>query len=109
MESGKLDRRIVIERAALTANAFGEGVPTWAPLAEVWAHKQDVSDKERQQSAEVSAEITTRFRIRWSPDVATLNPKDRIVFDGRTFEIWGVKEIGRREGLEISATARAER
>jgi SPP1 family predicted phage head-tail adaptor len=108
MQSGPLDRRIVIERAALTSNAFGEGVPTWGALAEVWAHKQDVSDKERQQSAEVAAEITTRFKIRWSPDVATVNPKDRVVFDGRVYNLSAVKEIGRREGLELSATARVD-
>jgi hypothetical protein len=40
--------------------------------------------------------------------VADLSPKDRLTFDGRVFNIIGVKEIGRREGLEISASARAD-
>lgn len=31
-----------------------------------------------------------------------------LTFDGRTFDIVGIKEIGRREGIEITAAARAE-
>ena len=32
----------------------------------------------------------------------------RIVFQGRAFDIVSVEEIGRRDGLEIQAYARAE-
>lgn len=109
LAAGDLDRRLRIERAVLTRDGFGEEIAVWGLLAGVWAGKRDVSDRERIASAEVAAEITTRFVIRWSPDVADVNPKDRIVFDGRIFDISGVKEIGRREGLEVSAAARAER
>jgi SPP1 family predicted phage head-tail adaptor len=108
MLAGTLDRRIVIQRATTSANAFNEAVPTWAPIATVWAHKRDVSDKERQQAAETAAEITTRFRVRWSRRIANVNPKDRLLEGGRVYDIWGIKEIGRREGFEISATARAD-
>jgi len=37
-----------------------------------------------------------------------VNPKDRVRFDGRVFDIYGVKEIPYRAGLEITATARAD-
>lgn len=60
------------------------------------------------QSAEVGATITARFRIRWSPDVAALSPVWWLVFEGRNFDISGAKEIGRRDGIEITASARAE-
>lgn len=82
------------------------------PLASRWAEKRDVSDRERlalqSDAPEIAAQITTRFRILWSADVASLNPKDRVVFEGRVFDIKAVKEIGTREGLEISAMARAD-
>lgn len=109
MESPKLDRPIRLERAAVTQDSgSGENVETWAELATVWAAAMPVSDGEKVAAAEVSATISMRFQIRWDSSWSDLNPKDRVVFDGRTFDIWGVKELGRRQGLEITASARAE-
>ncbi len=108
MRAGDLDRRITIERYTEIHDGFNNPVKTWHQLALVWAAKADVSDSERLAAQEVGAEITTRFRIRWSPQVSDLDPKDRIRFEGRICDIVGVKEIGRREGLEISVVARSE-
>jgi SPP1 family predicted phage head-tail adaptor len=108
MRAGPLDRRITLQRATFAQDATGQHIATWATLATVWVAKRDLSDSERVAAAEVSAEITTRFHIRWDSSWADLNPKDRAVFEGRTYDIWGVKEIGRREGLEITAAARSD-
>lgn len=108
MKAGALDRTIVLQRATLAPNAMNEPVETWGTLATRRASYQPVSDGERSQAAEVAAVIDCRFQIRWSADVASLSPKDRLTFEGRVFDIRGVKEIGRRQGLEISARARAE-
>jgi head-tail adaptor len=51
----------------------------------------------------VASNATTRFRIRWGLGV---EETDRVSYDGKDFEIIGVKEIGRREGQEITAAAR---
>lgn len=106
--AGRLNRRITIERASFTRNAAGEQVPSWATLAEVSAEVTPLSDGERIRAAEVSAEISMRFVIRWWPGVADVNPKDRVSYDGRVFDLWGVKELGFREGLELTAGARAD-
>jgi SPP1 family predicted phage head-tail adaptor len=108
MRAGPLDRRITLQRATRAQDATGQEVETWATLAEVWGSKRDVSDSERVAAAEVSAEITTRFQIRWDSSWSDLNPKDRVVYNGRTYDISSVKEIGRREGLEITAAARSD-
>lgn len=109
IDPGDRDRRIVILRASTVQDpGTGEQVETWAPLDTVWAAKKDVSDGERMKAAEVSAEISTRFTIRWSSAVSSVNPKDRVQYDGRTYDIYSVKEIGRQEGLEITGTARAD-
>jgi SPP1 family predicted phage head-tail adaptor len=105
MNAGDLDRRVTLERATVTLDAFGGETQTWATLAEVWAQAMPVSDGEKWRAAEVAATISTRFRIRWRAD---LRVGDRLIYDGRVFDIIGVKEIGRREGLEITASARAE-
>lgn len=107
--AGQRNREIVIQRASVSQDSgSGENVETWATLATVWAEMTPISDGERIMAAEVSAEITTRFRILWSSIVSTLNPRDRLTFDGKTWDIWGVKELGYREGIEITASARAE-
>jgi SPP1 family predicted phage head-tail adaptor len=108
MMTGQMDRRLTIQRATSVVNAYNEPVATWATIATVWARRINVSDAERQRSAETTAEIIARFQIRFQSALASLNPKDRVICDGDTFDVWGVKELGRREGLEISATARAD-
>jgi SPP1 family predicted phage head-tail adaptor len=108
MPAGARNRRIRIERSVPTVNTLNEQVPNWLLLARVWAEKLDVSDSERVRSAEVSAEITSRFRIKWSSLVEDVNPRDRVVYNNQVYNIVGVKEIGNRDGVEISAEARAD-
>lgn len=109
MKSGALDRRITIQREVQTGtDGFNVPITQWTDLATVWASVTPMSDGERWRAAEVSAEVTTRFLIRYSSQVSTVNPKDRIQYEGRLYDIYGVKEVGRREGLEITATARAD-
>jgi SPP1 family predicted phage head-tail adaptor len=103
------DRKISILRATTAPNDLNELVKTWAEFIEVWAGQRDVSDGERIRAAEIQAEITTRFHIRWSADAATIDGKDRIATDdGRVFDIFSVKALGRQQIIEITATARAE-
>lgn len=108
LPAGKRDRRIDLQRATLVKDEFNEDVPTWFTFATVWAEKRDVSDGERVKAAEVAAEISTRFTILWSTQVSDLSPKDRILFGDRVFDIYSVKELDRRKGIEITATARAD-
>lgn len=108
MDSGRLDRRIVLKRRKAGTNAFGEPVDEWGILLTVWANVAPVSDGERWRAGETLAAKLCRFTIRWSATSALLDPRDQIEYDGRTWDVHGVKEIGRREMLEITAAARAE-
>lgn len=105
---GKLDRRITVRRIAATVDAYNEPVGVPADHMTIWAAKKDISDRERLSAAEIGATITTRFTIRWSCKAAEITPKDLVLCDGRTYDIHGIKEIGRRRYLEITAAARAE-
>jgi len=108
MRAGPLDRLITIERFTETRDEFNAQVKNWGTLATVWASKSDVSDAERIAAQEAGSTITTRFQIRWSGDVSDVNARDRIAFDGKIYDVSGVKEIGRREGLELTTTLRQD-
>ncbi len=108
MDAGRMDRRIAIVRETETGrNAFNEPIVSTTETT-VWASKEDIRDGERWTAQEVGAEVTTRFRIRWSATFADLDPQASITFDGRAYNVVSTKEIGRREGIEITANARAD-
>jgi SPP1 family predicted phage head-tail adaptor len=108
LAAGKMDRRITLERFTETVDQFNEPVKAWGALATRWASYEPISDGERFRAGETAATASARFVIRHSATVADLNPKDRLTFDGAAWQILHVKEIGRREGIEISATVRAD-
>lgn len=109
MRSEKLDRRIILQRYGRTFDADNQPIEVWTPDAgPVWASVQYVSDGEKSRAGEVAAIVSVRFQIRWSTAVATVNPKDRVAYEGKVFDIVGVKELERRQGLEISASAPAD-
>lgn len=101
----KLDRRVDILTVSTGVDAMGGVTYTTAVLATVWAEKRDLRGREFFAANAVNAEVETVFRIRYRDDVT---PENLISFDGSEFDIVSVAEIGRKEGLEIMATARAE-
>lgn len=101
--AGNLDRRITIEQATETQNAVGEPIVTWSTFATLWASKRDVTGREPFTSQERYAEVDTIFKIRWIDD---LSAKMRISYDGRYYDIIRFNELGRKEAIEIMATAR---
>jgi SPP1 family predicted phage head-tail adaptor len=103
MRIASRDRLISIVRDVESGrNAFNEAVTAPQTVATVRAAKRGVSAREFLSAERVAAEERATFNIRWRGD---LLPTDRVVCDGRTFNIEGFREIGRRRELEIQATA----
>lgn len=106
--AGKLDRRIQFERATMADNGLTSEEVFESLGDPVWASKTDLSDGERWRAGEVGAVVTTRFRVRWSSFTNGITAKDRLVCEGATYEITGIKEVeGRRQYLEMTASRRA--
>ncbi|WP_226578884.1 phage head closure protein [Acuticoccus sediminis] len=106
MRAGKLDRRVTLER--LTdggTDAFNVAIEEWAEVATVWAQARPNRGAERFTAAEVNGSAVMSFQIRYRSDVTV---KDRLVYEGRVWNIVDVREVGRRVVTEIDATARAE-
>ncbi|MGB1389496.1 MAG: phage head completion protein [Paracoccaceae bacterium] len=104
----KLEHRIRFRRAAEIDDGFSK-VAQWADHGpEMWAGKVDVKDGERLDGGEVAATLTRRFVVPSMAVTREITPKDRLVFDGVEYEIFGVKDIGKRWRREITAGARVD-
>ncbi len=108
LNAGELDRRVTLQKYALTRNADNEPLETWADIRTVWASWRRASARETLAGAQVSASATDIFEIRWASDLAELDAKDRVVYQGRAYDVVAVAEIGRREGLRIDAVRPAD-
>lgn len=110
MRFGSMDRRIAIQRATLTVNAYGERAESWATIATVWAEVQykEGSGSESIQSDQVMSKQPIHFIVRYSSDVSDLKPSDRVSYKSNVYQIEGIQEIGRQEGLRIVTTLRGE-
>jgi SPP1 family predicted phage head-tail adaptor len=101
-----MNRRVTLQRATVERNDFNEEIETWGTLATVWARRHDVSAAEAFRAHEVGAQLSTRFRIRYSDTVATLNPRDRLTYRGTVYNITGVREKDMNRWLEVDCVAR---
>lgn len=108
--AGKLDRRIEFERFTATLNDFGEEVQSWSSYTIVWASRSDVLDSEKYSAGQVNATQMSRFVVRSSIKSRSINPTDRINYDGDFWDIHGVKETkeGRKRFLEFTAMRQSD-
>jgi len=102
MMAGRLDRKITLQKPTTTTDEYGETVTTWNDYRTVWANIQKQSGREMFEAGKL-AEVEIVFKIRHLSELAS---EWRIQYDGKDFDITHIKELGRRDGLEIAATAR---
>lgn len=107
MRAGKLDRRLQIFRKSVAESDSGEPVETWALLATVWAQQRPNRGAERFTARQLVGEAVMTFHIRYRADLA-MTVQDRLEYEGKVWDIEDIRELGRRVGTEIDATARAD-
>ncbi|AOW22228.1 phage head-tail adapter protein [Sphingomonas melonis TY] len=109
INAGDLDRRITILRATAADDGLSSVPGEMKTMAQRWANKTDVSDGERMRASEQGQEITSRFLVRDDSVTRTIDGRDMLVCEGRTYAVVGTKEYGgRRVGIEITAIARPD-
>lgn len=101
MKAGALDRTITIERATEAKDDLGVVTSTWRCLATRHAQLVQSSTAEFMRAFGASTETAIVFRLRF---LAGVTLADRVRFDGATFNLVEIKELGRREGLELRCT-----
>lgn len=103
MGAGKMDRFIAIQAPMPgTPNRFNEKIPTFATIASVWAEKTELSGTQQLLAQQDTNDKIARFRIYWRTDV---NTTCRLIADGETYSVTYVAEVGRRQGLLLTAKA----
>ena len=103
MRAGMMDRIITIQAPTITVDANGTPGKTWSTFWCGYAQLIQRSTNEFMlRNLGEDTEIMSVFRIRWV-DGVVLNMQT--VYNGVTSRIADVKEIGRREALELRCIA----
>lgn len=108
MRAGLLDRKITIQAKTVTQSDSGEEVETWSTLATVWAHKIENRGAERFTARQLTGNAVRTFQFRWSTTLSVLTVENQLVYEGVTYDITDVREIGRHEGIEVDCFAPSE-
>lgn len=99
MNSGTLDRRVVIQNYSVQRSAgWNHPDKTYADLATVWAMKREQIGYEKIEQAQVTEVRRTSFKIRYRSDVDTTM---RIQDGSDYYYITGIRELGRQHMLEL--------
>jgi len=105
-----MNRRVQFLRAPLIDDGHGERLGAYVPHGRrIWASRDPVSDGEKFRADSTARDMTDRYRVHYSRLAASITLADRLVCEGRTYGIAGIKEIGFREGFEITARALPDR
>lgn len=95
-KAGKLDRRIVFERGSAARNALGGKAPLgWTELGSRLAQVLYGTGAERRAGGVEGAAQSATFRARKDDLTSTVTVRDRIAFDGLTWDITSVAPAGR--------------
>jgi SPP1 family predicted phage head-tail adaptor len=98
MRSGKLDRTITIQRMTETVSASGAVASAWTNIATVRAEIVQLSAGEFLASFGEAESKAIVFRIRY---LAGITNEDRVTYEGQSYDLKQVAEIGRRRSLEL--------
>jgi SPP1 family predicted phage head-tail adaptor len=94
MRAGRLRNRVQIQTATETRDAHGGTVLAWATATTHWGDVQPLTGREFFQAQQVSSDVTHKITLRYYRSV--LNPTQRLIHDGRVFNIRSVQEIDER-------------
>lgn len=103
MRVGPLHRRITIQRSTIVREGSSR-VTKWDDLFTTWAGVTQQSGREYFASAAVQSSRQMVFRIRYRVGVTVV---DRVRYNGLIYNISDVREVGRREGIELHAVGAA--
>ena len=102
MEAGKLKHLIELQRSVETLTPSRKAVTTWTTYARGKAELRQAGINEFLRDGVEGTNRSGAFLIGWIAGVAL---SDRLICDGRTWNIVELQEVGNRQGLQIRVVA----
>ena len=99
MRAGPLDRVVTLDRVTVTVDDNGTPQQAWTTYATMRAQLlTNATHEQALKSFGEETDIARAWRMRWIDGVLLA---DRVTYSGASYRIVEIKEIGRREVLEI--------
>lgn len=101
MNFGKFDRKLLLQRPTkVPQDAYGAPAPAgWEDVATVYGQQKFGAGTEAVLAEQQTAQQVVTWQIRYRRDVV---PDWQFTYEGRTYQITAVQEIGRRAGLLLT-------
>jgi SPP1 family predicted phage head-tail adaptor len=99
MNTGRLDRKIVIQNYTDAKNAYGESERTWAAYHTTFSSISQDGGKDNNEADKTTATRKVKFKIRF---FAGITENMRIVYNGYNYDITQIQEL-ERDGLWLWA------
>lgn len=87
LAGGRLREVVTFQRATSTANDYNEPVETWVDHYTCRAEVRYGTGQERRQAAQEQSSQPASFVVRRNPTTDALTVRDRIMFNGETWDI----------------------
>lgn len=104
MDPGRMDRRIELQAETETSDGMGGWIVETTTFATVWASVKQSGGREYLHADRIIDERRAVFTVHWRGDITT---ETTVLWDGDTWDVHEVREIGRRAGLELHCTSTA--
>ena len=105
MKSGSLDRVVIVRKRVVDDTGPWNPVTTWLPWLTVRARIEYNSEDEKFAAGERYSERIMTIETRW---FAGVDEQDRLECEGQFYDILGIRETGRRRGLEFKVEWRPD-
>lgn len=103
MDAGKLDRRLTLQQKSVSQSALGDLVETWSTVATVWARKLSSKGREFYSGGVPLGVDDAGFQIRYSVAASGIDQTWRVQFEGHSYDVYSVDEVGRKGYLTVMA------
>lgn len=106
MSVGQLRDRLTLQSVTTTQDAYGAYTETWADIGTVWGRNVVRWGKESEYGHQTEGVQRYEFEVRYRSGIT---PKDRVVWDSRTFDIIAVRNLdGRKKYLQLITEERIQ-
>ncbi len=95
MYIGRLQQRVELQQRSTTLDAYGQQIPTWTTLAEVWANIKPLGGSEKLRAMVVESTLSHLVTVRYNKNFMPPTTVDawRIKYGTRLFNIIAARNI----------------